>query len=87
MKLLLSYFDEKYDDCGKCDNCLSQKRNKKVDYYALILKRIGAGEVTTEQLLNQISESKKEYFLTTLRQMLDAGVVKKVDKHHYLTSN
>ncbi len=87
MKLLLSYFDEEYDNCGKCDSCLAQKRKQKEDYYTLIIKKLSAGDVTTKQLLQEISDSKKEYFLTTLRQMLDAGVIKKVGEHYYMSSN
>jgi len=87
MKLLLSYFDEEYDNCGKCDNCLAQKRKKEEDYYVLIIKKLSAGGVTTEQLLQEIPDSKKDFFLITLREMLDAGVVKKVDEHYYMALN
>lgn len=87
MKLLLAYFDEEFDDCGKCDNCLVQKRGKKEDYQALIIQKLSAKNIDLEQLVGDISDLKKDFVLTTIREMLDAGVIKKAGEFYYLASN
>lgn len=80
MQQLLAYFDEEYDHCGKCDVCLEQK-HKKEDIYALILEKIATQPYTTDQLLANLSPHKKEKYLQTLREMLDAGVLYKTGEN------
>ncbi|MCF6359855.1 MAG: RecQ family ATP-dependent DNA helicase [Cyclobacteriaceae bacterium] len=86
MQLLLSYFDEEYSSCGKCDICLDKKHNKEIDFYEIILNKVSERSVRQEDLLQEIPSSKKELFLVTIREMLDAGIIKKVDDQFYLYS-
>ncbi len=87
MYLLLSYFDEEYQACGKCDICLAKKQGKAEDVYDSILKIIGKKNVTIDQLTVDASPDKKELYLKTIRKMLDAGVLIKSSEMYYLRSN
>ncbi len=87
MHLLLAYFDEEYETCGKCDICLAKKQGKTEDIYSSILKTIGAQKLTLDQLMANISPTKKELYLKTIREMLDAGVLIKSSEMYYLASN
>ena len=87
MQQLLSYFDEPYANCGKCDFCLANKPTSEVDYHDLILKKISNQKLSFEDLVMDISSSKKEQFLSALREMLDAGVISKNVAGDYLKSN
>lgn len=87
MKLLLSYFDEAFSNCGKCDVCLDQKNKRDNDFYETILTKIISKKVSVEQLLADVSSSKKEIYIKTLREMLDAGIIKKDSEGYFLISN
>ncbi len=77
MKQLLAYFDEKYEYCGKCDNCLETKKKKKNDFYPIILKVLAEGPSSVDQLLKSVSSNQSDNYLQSIREMLDAGVILK----------
>ena len=87
MQQLLAYFDEAYLNCGKCDICLENKNATEVDYHDLILTKIANQKTSLDNLLIDISSSKKEKFLNALREMLDAGIIMKDSDGDYRYSN
>lgn len=87
MRHLLSYFDETYSNCGKCDICLKNKNTTEVDYHDLLLKKISNQKTSLENLLSDVGNVKKEKFLNALREMLDAGIIKKDSEGNYISSN
>ena len=87
MMVLLSYFDEAYTNCGKCDVCLAQKQTREEDFHNLILTKLSVSKTSLENILIDVSSSKKEEFLNCIRELLDAGVIKKDLEGNYLTSN
>ncbi len=84
MQQLLGYFDEAYNYCGKCDVCLHKKSKIENDYYGLIIKEISSKKITLEQLLADVSGAKKEAYLKSIREMLDAGIIKKDSEGRFL---
>lgn len=87
MQQILGYFDENYVRCGKCDACLANKQSNEEDIYARLLGKIRKNKLTTEDIIRNLTPSKKEQYLKTLREMLDSGVVTKVDKNFFLSSS
>ncbi len=86
MQQMLSYFNESYSNCGKCDVCLDKKHTKEKDYHGIILKKLTVEKTSLENLLLDVSSSKKERFLNAIREMLDAGIIKKDAEENYLNS-
>lgn len=86
MQQLLLYFNETYANCGKCDVCLEKKNIKDEKFYDLILQKASSQKITIEQLLLEVSHSKKELYLNTVREMLDAGVIVKT-QDGFIVSN
>lgn len=78
MQQMLTYFDEAYEYCGKCDVCLSKKNKHTVNYYEQILKKVANKPSSLKELVEDVSSSKKDSYLRIMREMLDAGVLKKV---------
>ncbi len=87
MRQLLGYFDEDYNHCGKCDVCLDKKNKIENDYYSLILKEIALKKITLEQLLLGVSNTKKEAYIKSIREMLDAGIIRKNVEGKFQYSN
>ncbi|MCB0497827.1 MAG: RecQ family ATP-dependent DNA helicase [Cyclobacteriaceae bacterium] len=83
MQQLLAYFDEQFNDCGKCDVCLDRKHSHEEDYFDRIQKRLKSGPLSIEKILESAGDKQKELMLHTLRAMLDSGVVIKNAENQY----
>lgn len=81
---LTSYFDEKSEKCGRCDNC--RKLKKMPLNSETILSRIPLQGVSLNELSAYFSEHEKQHFEQELRQLIDQGKVK-LNSANLLTKN
>lgn len=83
--MLQTYFDEVADkNCGVCDFCLNQKKNR-VDFpLSEVLKKIETGECTLTGLKEQIKSCKSEQILQAVRVLIEDGKVKMENDNFFL---
>lgn len=86
---LLNYFNEENaEECGTCDVCLAKKRNESGDLEKKIsediLKKIGSQKLNLQQLLNLSRLGNEAEKLQSVRNLFDAGVLKKTESHYHL---
>lgn len=75
MQQLLGYFDEEFTTCGKCDVCLDNKHKGEGNSYEIILERLQSGPSSMDQLLEGVGKSEMENLISSVRSMLDAGII------------
>ena len=76
------YFGEvSKEECGVCDNCIDKKKssvqtNHVEDY---LLQLVNQGEFTSHELVDKLADFSAEEVLSTIRQLLDAGMISEED--------
>ncbi len=86
---ILNYFDEKDAvECGICDVCLADKRNKIGDLEsqmtADVLSHLKKNPAQTKEILSIIRKGSENEKLQLLRTLFDAGAIKKTESNYHL---
>ncbi|MEL7002851.1 MAG: ATP-dependent DNA helicase RecQ [Bacteroidota bacterium] len=79
-KLLLKYLGEiNFDECGVCDNCLNNRKEKskkhEEDYLHQVSHIIEEKPSTVEEIIHTINPPDQDVLLEVIREMVDAGIV------------
>jgi len=79
-KLLLKYLGEiNFDECGVCDNCLHNRKEKskkhEEDYQHQVTHIVEEKPSTVEEIMHIINPPDQDVLLEVIREMVDAGVV------------
>lgn len=84
-RILQAYFDEfTEENCGVCDFCLNQKKNR-VDFpIAEVLKEIKAGQETLTGLKGQIKNYRREQILQAVRMLIEDGKVRMENENFFI---
>ncbi len=83
MKLILAYFDEKAEDCGKCSYCLNKTGTPVALLRSEITARLSRRPQTFQELSATMPEQRGDELLEELKQMLDDGVVRMLNFKTY----
>ncbi|MCP4460792.1 MAG: RecQ family ATP-dependent DNA helicase [Cytophagales bacterium] len=76
-RILQAYFDEITDEnCGACDFCLNQKRNRVDLPMTEVLKKIKSGQDSIAKLKMQLKNHRSEQILQAVRVLIEDGKVK-----------
>lgn len=78
---LLKYLGEmNYDECGVCDNCLNNRKEKSKkhhdEYQHLIMNIVEDNASSVEEIVEVINPTDHEVVLEVIREMVDAGALK-----------
>ena len=87
MQQLLVYFDEGITFCGKCDVCLTKKHAGTEKLYVKLMQQLNQGSISEQVLFSAFAASQQQALVALLRQMMDAGVIIKVNEAYRLASN
>jgi len=80
-RMLQAYFDEVTEEnCGVCDFCLNQKKNRVDLPIAEVLKEIKSGQDSLTGLKGRIKNHRKEQILQAVRVLIEDGKVKMEDE-------
>lgn len=79
-KVLLKYLGEmNFEECGVCDNCLNNKREKgrqHIDEYQhQVMNIVNGSPSTVEEIMNIMTPNDPETLLEVIREMVDAGML------------
>ncbi len=91
-KILLTYFGEdKENDCGHCDYCITKQENIASEEYMknihiLIEKELKSGSRAVEELIASHSEIDEKRIIETVRWMIDRKVIR-LTNNKYLELN
>jgi ATP-dependent DNA helicase RecQ len=89
-QMLLAYFDEtNADQCGICDICLEEKRQKSLsetmeDITGEIVQLLSTGDLDTAELVTRVKIGTEKDRIETIRLLLDAGKIKTDGGKYYL---
>jgi ATP-dependent DNA helicase RecQ len=78
MVQILDYFGDQGSKCGKCDVCVKEKKQN-INFREKISNSLAAGPQSSREILAGFSWNHEGEVKETIKEMLDAGIIVKVD--------
>ncbi|MGJ8684345.1 MAG: RecQ family ATP-dependent DNA helicase [Nonlabens sp.] len=79
--LILRYFGEESQPCGKCSQCKNGLRT--INHIMLLKNALQTADLNMQEIASLRPESEKEQLVIALKELLDQGKVQLSDRHKY----